>query len=213
MATLAISTPAPTSRPALEAADNGQLKAMVDLIARLQRAQFRQATAISENMLAAEADVQQVLGGLLDAAKQRQEKKLQDLRQVFSHAEALAADLVHRLQDIAPGVTTTSTSRPRASATTSAQERPSERRRAHQEVKEFCKQPTLPPRSNRSRRWGHDFNLPLGPSQARQLVAGAQRSAGDGRRSLATVPVQRRRASIIFVIPYTTGGWRRQHWA
>lgn len=91
---------------ALEAADNGQLKPMVDLIARLQRAQFRQATAISENMLAVEADVQQVLGGLLDAAKQRQEQKLQTLRRVFSYAEALADDVVARLEDIAPGVTT-----------------------------------------------------------------------------------------------------------
>jgi Fic family protein len=91
---------------ALEAADDGQLKPMVDLIARLQRAQFRQATAISENMLAAESDVQRVLGGLLDAAKQREEQKLQTLRRVFLHAEALAGDVVARLEDIAPGVTT-----------------------------------------------------------------------------------------------------------
>jgi Fic family protein len=91
---------------ALEAADNGELKPLVDLIARLQRAQFRQATAISENILAAEADVQQVLGGLLDAAAQRQEHKLQTLRRVFTHAEALAGDVATRLETICPGITT-----------------------------------------------------------------------------------------------------------
>jgi len=90
---------------ALEAADNGQLKPLIDLIARLQRAQFRQATAISENMLAAEADVQQVLGGLLDAAHGRQEQKRQALRGVFKHAEALANDVQTRLETIVPDVT------------------------------------------------------------------------------------------------------------
>ncbi len=79
---------------ALEAADNCKLKPLVDLIARLQRSQFRQATAISENILAATSDVQQVLGGLLDAAKQRQEQKLQALRRVFTYAEALENDVV-----------------------------------------------------------------------------------------------------------------------
>ena len=90
----------------LEAADAGNLKPLVDLIARLQRAQFRQATAISENMLAAEADVQEVLGGLLDAAKQRQEQKLLVLRRVFKHAEALAEDTIARFEDISPTITT-----------------------------------------------------------------------------------------------------------
>ena len=66
---------------ALEAADGGGLKPLVDLMARLQRGQFRQATAISENILAAESDVQQVLAGLLDAA-------------------------IVRLENIVPGITT-----------------------------------------------------------------------------------------------------------
>lgn len=91
---------------ALEAADGGGLKPLVDLMARLQRGQFRQATAISENILAAESDVQQVLAGLLDAATQHQEHKLQILRGVFSHAEALANDAIVRLENIVPGITT-----------------------------------------------------------------------------------------------------------
>jgi Fic family protein len=91
---------------ALESADSGNLKPLVALIARLQRAQFRQATAISENMLAAEADVQQVLGGLLDAASRHHEKKQQALRRVFTYAEALANDLQARLETIASDVTT-----------------------------------------------------------------------------------------------------------
>jgi Fic family protein len=91
---------------ALEAADSGQLKPLVDLIARLQRSEFRKATAISEGILAAEADVQQVLGGLLSAATERQEQKLQKLRKVFDHAESLANDLVDRLETIVLALTT-----------------------------------------------------------------------------------------------------------
>ncbi len=91
---------------ALEAADAGQLKPLVNLIARLQRAEFRKATAISESILAVEADVQQVLGGLLSAASERQEQKLQKLRKVFGHAESLADDVVKRLEAIVPDLTT-----------------------------------------------------------------------------------------------------------
>jgi hypothetical protein len=91
---------------ALEAADKGSLKPLIDLIARLQRAQFREATAISESLLAAEADVQQVLGGLLNAAQRYQEQKQQNLRRVFGYADALADDVEARLQTIAPEVTT-----------------------------------------------------------------------------------------------------------
>jgi Fic family protein len=91
---------------ALEKADKGALRPLIELVARLQRAQFRQATAISENMLAAEADVQQVLGGLLDAADRHREQKRQALSRVFAHAEALQNDLQDRLDDIVPGITT-----------------------------------------------------------------------------------------------------------
>jgi Fic family protein len=91
---------------ALEAADGGELKPLVELMARLQRVQFRQATAISENILAAESDVQHVLSGLLDAAQQHQEQKLKALRRVFEHADALADAIVTRLDTLVPGITT-----------------------------------------------------------------------------------------------------------
>jgi hypothetical protein len=91
---------------ALEAADNGELTPLVSLIARLQRAQFRQATAISENMLAAEADVQQVIGGLLNAAQRYHEQRQQAQRQVFKYADALANDVQDRLESITVDVTT-----------------------------------------------------------------------------------------------------------
>jgi hypothetical protein len=54
-------------------------------------------------------------------------------------------------------------------------------------LKEFTKQPTLPPDQIGADDEEHDFDLPLGPSQARQLVAAAQRPAEDGRRRLAAV--------------------------
>ncbi len=91
---------------ALEAADAEHLKPLVNLISRLQRAEFLKATAISQSILAVEADVQQVLGGLLSAASERQEQKLQKLRKVFGHAESLADDVVKRLEAIVPDLTT-----------------------------------------------------------------------------------------------------------
>ena len=42
---------------ALEAADKGELKPLVDLFASFQRTQFRTATALSENILTAGTDV------------------------------------------------------------------------------------------------------------------------------------------------------------
>ncbi len=92
---------------ALEAADSDQLKKpLVDLIARLQRAlNSGQATAISESVLAAGLDVQQVLGGLLNAAEERHAQKQQSLRRVFGHADALRQDIVTRLESIVPDIT------------------------------------------------------------------------------------------------------------
>jgi len=91
---------------ALESADNSELRLLINLIAKLQRAQFRQATALSENMLGADDDVQQVLGSLLEAADRHQEQKQRSLRRVFGHAEALESDVQARLETIATDVTT-----------------------------------------------------------------------------------------------------------
>lgn len=89
---------------ALEAADNGDLKPLIDLIAKLQIAQFRKATAVSEAILAQD-DVTAILGGLLQAADKVAAKQLESLRGVFSLAEAIQADLDMRLRAIAPSIT------------------------------------------------------------------------------------------------------------
>lgn len=86
----------------LEAADQGDLLPLVQLFARLQRTQFRKATAISENLLTAKADVKQILGGLFAAARRHEERRTITLRRVFEHAQILQDDLTNRLEEIAP---------------------------------------------------------------------------------------------------------------
>ena len=90
---------------ALEAADNGDLKPLIDMIAKLQIAQFRKATAISEAILVQD-DVTAILGGLLKAADKVAAIQLESLRGVFTLAEALQDDLGMRLLSIAPDITT-----------------------------------------------------------------------------------------------------------
>lgn len=90
---------------ALEAADNGDLRPLIDLIAKLQITQFRKASAISEALLA-EEDVQAVLGGLLRAADKIADEKLEEFRGVFDLAHAIEADVHERLSAIVPSVST-----------------------------------------------------------------------------------------------------------
>jgi Fic family protein len=94
----------PAYLDALEAADNGNLKPLIDMIAKLQITQFRKATAVSEAILAQD-DVAAILGGLMKAADKVAAKKLESLRGVFNLARALQDDLDKRLKAIAPGVT------------------------------------------------------------------------------------------------------------
>ncbi|CAK0771407.1 cell filamentation protein [uncultured Gammaproteobacteria bacterium] len=89
---------------ALETADHGNLALLVQLIAQIQRAQFRKATAISETMLTAQADVKKMLGGLLDAASRRADDREKNLRKVFDHARALETNTADRLEAIVPDI-------------------------------------------------------------------------------------------------------------
>lgn len=89
---------------ALEAADNGDLADLVRLIALLQRAQFRKATAISEGILTTQTDVRQVLTGLQEAARRREQERTKTLRQVFERARALEIDVRERLDGIVPEI-------------------------------------------------------------------------------------------------------------
>jgi len=88
----------------LESADLGDLKALVRLIARLQRVQFTKASAVSEAILAADADVQQMLGNLNRAAEKAAEKKREELQKVFVRAQEIEDETYERLQVLAPGV-------------------------------------------------------------------------------------------------------------
>ena len=89
---------------ALEAADQGKLRPLIDLIAKLQITQFRKATAVSEAILAQD-DVTAILGGLMKAADKVAAGKLESLRVVFGLAETLQNDLDARLRAISPRVT------------------------------------------------------------------------------------------------------------
>lgn len=89
---------------ALEAADDGRLKPLVDLIAKLQITQFRKATAVSEAILAQDT-VAAILGGPLTAANTVADETNRSLRDVFTLASGLEDDIEARLRAIVPGVT------------------------------------------------------------------------------------------------------------
>lgn len=88
---------------ALEAADNGDLRPLVELTANLQITQFRKASAISEAILV-EEDVQAALSGLLRAADRVAADHLAALRGVFDLARTLEEDLTARLSTVAPTI-------------------------------------------------------------------------------------------------------------
>jgi hypothetical protein len=93
----------PSYLDALEAADKGNLKPLINLISRLQITQFRKATAISEVLLAEEG-VQAALDGLRVAANKLAADKLKTLRGVFDLAQIVENELENRLEQIVPGV-------------------------------------------------------------------------------------------------------------
>ncbi len=88
---------------ALEAADNGSLQPLIDLIVRSQITQLSKATAISET-LRVEEGVQVMLDGLHRAADKVAADKLVSLKVVFDLAHEIEDDLKTRLEEIAPSV-------------------------------------------------------------------------------------------------------------
>jgi Fic family protein len=94
----------PSYLDALETADNGNLKPLIEMFAKLQIAQFRKATSISEALLA-EGDVQAALAGLHKAADKIAADRLASLRGVFDLARANEEDIEARLKAIASDVT------------------------------------------------------------------------------------------------------------
>jgi len=89
---------------ALESADQGSLKQLVELFTALQVAQFRKATALSENILASSTTVSSALDSLKKTAEKTREARAQEQRKVFEYAKALEEDAKDRLEDIAPGI-------------------------------------------------------------------------------------------------------------
>ena len=89
---------------ALEAADRGDLKPLVDLIARLQRLRFLKAAALSESVLSERADVRATLDGLLEAADRTADEKRSERERVSKIASDIRKDLSDRLYSIAPDV-------------------------------------------------------------------------------------------------------------
>jgi fido (protein-threonine AMPylation protein) len=89
---------------ALEAADTGNLKPLVALIAKLQRGQFRKAMAISDQILGAGTDLQQVLAGLSRAAEHVGKPQVSLADNVQEHAGTLQIDTISYLSRIEPNI-------------------------------------------------------------------------------------------------------------
>lgn len=89
---------------ALEKADDGDLKPLINMIVTAQVAQFRKASAISEAVLA-EDDVNAALDGLHRAADKIAADKLAELQGVFDLAERIQSDLNERLATISEQIT------------------------------------------------------------------------------------------------------------
>ena len=90
---------------ALEAADAGDLKPLVDLFAARQKRAFVQSLSLSEDVLAKGAQVKQVLESARDVVKERMSERSRDYSQVNKIAEELQAALLQRLQAIANEIT------------------------------------------------------------------------------------------------------------
>jgi Fic family protein len=89
---------------ALEAADGGDLKPLVDLFVSLQRAQFRKATAQSESILSSGADVASLLAGLKKIATDSRASREKEQRKVFALSEVLERDTELALNDLTSGL-------------------------------------------------------------------------------------------------------------
>jgi fido (protein-threonine AMPylation protein) len=89
---------------ALETADSGEMRPLVDLFAKLQRLQFIKATAVSESLVSGTADVDAMIGDLARIAEKKATNKRVALTKVFSLAQTLEADVEARLREIEPQI-------------------------------------------------------------------------------------------------------------
>ena len=93
----------PAYLEALEKADDGNLKPLVNLVAKLQITQFRKASAISETLLH-EENVQAALASLGKAADKIASDRRKKFKRVFEHAEAIEEDIENKLKAISPDI-------------------------------------------------------------------------------------------------------------
>lgn len=90
---------------ALEAADAGDLKPLVDLFASRQKRAFIQCLSLSEEVLAKGAQVRQVMDSARETIRERLSAQTQQYQRVDTIAETLLEALVQRLRSIADEVT------------------------------------------------------------------------------------------------------------
>jgi hypothetical protein len=89
---------------ALEAGDDGNLKPLVDLFSKLQRVQFRKATAISESILSQQSGVKHALNGLIEAISKKAFEQQNKLKKVFEHARQLEDYTESRFNGLMPQI-------------------------------------------------------------------------------------------------------------
>lgn len=85
---------------ALEIADLGELDALVQLLGKLQRVQFRRATFISETILYEKSGVDQAMAGLRSAITLKENEKQDRFKKVFSHCQKLESLTFKRLEEL-----------------------------------------------------------------------------------------------------------------
>jgi len=90
---------------ALEAADSGDLRALIEVVAQFQRSQFRKALAISENVIAERVDVQGALDALIRTVSSDAKPNAEALSDVFDIARAIESDLANNLAELSPKLT------------------------------------------------------------------------------------------------------------
>ncbi|MCI0379323.1 MAG: Fic family protein [Gemmataceae bacterium] len=89
---------------ALETADSGQLKPLIDFFASRQKRAFIQCLSLSEEVLAKGAQVRQVLESARETIRERLAAQEKDYEQVNKIANALVIGLVQRLRIVAEEV-------------------------------------------------------------------------------------------------------------
>jgi Fic family protein len=90
---------------ALEVADDGDLKPLVDLFASLQRKAFVKALSISEDLLSREEARRQILQAARDRIESRNEERLRELENVFIMSSSIQSLTEEALRKISKEIT------------------------------------------------------------------------------------------------------------